>query len=111
MLVESVKEGVTINPLAARSALLALDEREDALKVFLISELHDHLALTLTNGHGDLMSSGINDPVHVTRSAQQNAASIAALFRTTEAVFADTPQPAGAGAGMPDTDAMGGMGF
>ena len=59
----------------------------------------------------DLMAAGINDPVKVTRSALQNAASIAALFLTTEAVVADKPEPAGAGAGMPDADAMGGMGF
>ena len=58
------------------------------------------------------MAAGINDPVKVTRSALQNAASIAALFLTTEAVVADKPEPAGAaGAGMPDADAMGGMGF
>ena len=58
----------------------------------------------------DLMAEGINDPVKVTRSALQNAASIAALFLTTEAVVADKPEPAGAQQ-MPDADAMGGMGF
>ncbi|AKK04005.1 chaperonin GroEL [Corynebacterium epidermidicanis] len=62
-----------------------------------------------TGEYVDLMAAGINDPVKVTRSALQNAASIAALFLTTEAVVADKPQPAGA-AGMPDADAMGGMG-
>ena len=64
-----------------------------------------------TGEYVDLMSAGINDPVKVTRSALQNAASIAALFLTTEAVVADKPQPAGAGNAMPDADAMGGMGF
>ena len=65
-----------------------------------------------TGEYVDLMAAGINDPVKVTRSALQNAASIAALFLTTEAVVADKPEPAGAaGAGMPDADAMGGMGF
>ena len=64
-----------------------------------------------TGEYVDLMAAGINDPVKVTRSALQNAASIAALFLTTEAVVADKPEPAGAGAGMPDPDAMGGMGF
>lgn len=61
-----------------------------------------------TGEYVDLMAAGINDPVKVTRSALQNAASIAALFLTTEAVVADKPQPAGAA--MPDADAMGGMG-
>ncbi|MBI8990323.1 chaperonin GroEL [Corynebacterium meridianum] len=62
-----------------------------------------------TGEYVNLMEAGINDPVKVTRSALQNAASIAALFLTTEAVVADKPQPAGQG-GMPDADAMGGMG-
>jgi chaperonin GroEL len=47
----------------------------------------------------DLIAEGIIDPAKVTRSALQNAASIAALFLTTEAVIADKPEKAGAGAG------------
>ena len=49
-------------------------------------------------------------PTKVTRSALQNAASVAAMFLTTEAVVADKPEPAGAGGGMPDMGGMGGMG-
>ncbi|RBM17801.1 chaperonin GroEL [Streptomyces sp. PT12] len=69
----------------------------------------------LPQGHGlnaatgeyvDLLAAGIPDPTKVTRSALQNAASIAALFLTTEAVIADKPEKAAAGAG----DAAGGMG-
>ncbi|WP_084128896.1 chaperonin GroEL [Demequina sp. NBRC 110055] len=72
----------------------------------------------LETGHGlnaatgvyeDLLAAGVNDPVKVTRSALQNAASIAALFLTTEAVVADIPEPEPAmPAGGGD---MGGMGF
>src|SRR5690554_4230171 len=72
----------------------------------------------LPTGHGlnaatgeyvDLLAAGVNDPVKVTRSALQNAASIAALFLTTEAVVADKPEPEPAmPAGGGD---MGGMGF
>ncbi|MGO1524044.1 MAG: chaperonin GroEL [Nesterenkonia sp.] len=73
----------------------------------------------LATGHGlnaatgeyeDLLEAGVADPVKVTRSALQNAASIASLFLTTEAVIANKPEktPAGAGAGM--DDGMGGMG-
>jgi chaperonin GroEL len=40
-----------------------------------------------------MLASGINDPVKVTRSALQNAASIAGLFLTTEAVVAEKPEP------------------
>jgi chaperonin GroEL len=69
----------------------------------------------LPSGHGlnaatgeyvDMLAAGINDPVKVTRSALQNAASIAGLFLTTEAVVADKPEPAapampqGGGEGM-----------
>jgi len=64
-----------------------------------------------TGEYGDMLKAGINDPVKVTRSALQNAASIAALFLTTEAVIADKPEkaaPAMAGGGGDD---MGGMGF
>lgn len=55
-----------------------------------------------------MLANGIADPAKVTRSALQNAASIAALFLTTEAVVADKPEPAGASAGM-DPEAMGMM--
>ena len=60
-----------------------------------------------TGEYEDLMAAGIADPVKVTRSALQNAASIAGLFLTTEAVVANKPEPAGAAA--PGADAMGSM--
>jgi chaperonin GroEL len=59
----------------------------------------------------NMIESGIVDPTKVTRSALQNAGSVAAMFLTTEAVVADKPEPAGAGGmGMPDMGGMGGMG-
>ncbi len=54
-----------------------------------------------TGVYEDLRAKGIIDAAKVTRSALQNAASIAALFLTTEAVVTDAPEKAGAGAGMP----------
>jgi chaperonin GroEL len=64
-----------------------------------------------TGEYEDLVKAGVIDAAKVTRSALQNAASIAALFLTTEAVVADKPEEkgagGGAGGGMPD---MGGMG-
>ncbi|MFJ5762989.1 chaperonin GroEL [Neobacillus sp. NPDC093182] len=57
----------------------------------------------------NMIEAGIVDPTKVTRSALQNAASVAAMFLTTEAVVADKPEPAGQG-GMPDMSGMGGMG-
>src|SRR5437016_12252337 len=64
-----------------------------------------------TGEYEDLVKAGVIDAAKVTRSALQNAASIAALFLTTEAVISDKPEPpaaaGGAPGGMPD---MGGMG-
>ncbi|MBK7271967.1 MAG: chaperonin GroEL [Actinomycetales bacterium] len=63
-----------------------------------------------TGDYEDLVKAGIIDPVKVTRSALQNAASIAALFLTTEAVIADKPEKAAPA--MPGGDGgMGGMDF
>jgi len=62
-----------------------------------------------TGVYEDLLAAGVNDPVKVTRSALQNAASIAALFLTTEAVVADKPEPASAAPG--GDGGMGGMDF
>ncbi|MGR4010363.1 chaperonin GroEL [Leucobacter sp. 1207-22] len=60
-----------------------------------------------TGEYGNLIEQGILDPAKVTRSALQNAASIAGLFLTTEAVVADKPEPAGAAV----ADPTGGMDF
>ena len=54
-----------------------------------------------TGEYGDLFKEGVIDAAKVTRSALQNAASIAALFLTTEAVIVDKPEENGAGGGMP----------
>ncbi|MGL5929196.1 MAG: TCP-1/cpn60 chaperonin family protein, partial [Dermatophilaceae bacterium] len=73
----------------------------------------------LEGGHGlnaatgvyeDLVKAGVIDPAKVTRSALQNAASIAALFLTTEAVIADKPEKAAPAAPGGD-GGMGGMDF
>jgi chaperonin GroEL len=54
----------------------------------------------------DLVKSGIIDPTMVTRSALQNAASIAKNILTTEAIVAEAPEKEKAGAGMPDMSGM-----
>ncbi len=64
-----------------------------------------------TGEYVDLIAAGIIDPAKVTRSALQNAASIAALFLTTEAVIADKPEKASAAMAGGGGDDMGGMGF
>ncbi|MFH1909798.1 MAG: chaperonin GroEL [bacterium] len=63
-----------------------------------------------TDEYVDMIKSGIIDPLKVTRSALQNAASVAALVLTTEAAVAETPDPnASSGAQMPPMGGMGGM--
>jgi len=57
----------------------------------------------------DLVEAGVIDPAMVTRSALQNAASIAKNILTTEVIIAEMPEPAGGGGGMPDMGGMGGM--
>ena len=64
-----------------------------------------------TEEYVDMVKAGIIDPTLVTRTAVQNAASIAGLLLTTEAVISDKPEPAGSAApAMPDMGGMGGMG-
>src|SRR4026208_816304 len=97
----------------------ALEEplREPAHNAGLVGSVVVSQVREAPKGHGlnvetgeveDLFAAGIIDPTMVTRSALQNAASIAKNILTTEAVVAEPPEknPVGAGAGMPD---MGGM--
>ncbi len=62
-----------------------------------------------TGEYGDMVEMGILDPTKVTRSALQNAASVAGLLITTECMVAEVPQEEAAG-GAPDMGGMGGMG-
>ena len=83
---------------------------EGGVVVERVRNLEPGYGLNAANGeYVDLIDAGIIDPAKVTRSALQNAASIAGLFLTTEAVVADKPEPAPA---MPagDPGGMGGMG-
>ena len=62
-----------------------------------------------TEEYGDMFKFGVIDPAKVTRTALEDAASVASLLITTEAMIANKPEPAGAGGGMPDMGGMGGM--
>ena len=61
-----------------------------------------------TGEYGDMLKMGVIDPVKVSRSALQNAASVASMILITEATVADVPEKGGAPA-MPDMGGMGGM--
>ncbi|MBT6896949.1 MAG: chaperonin GroEL, partial [Rhodobacteraceae bacterium] len=66
-----------------------------------------------TEEYGDMFAYGVIDPAKVVRTALEDAASIAGLLITTEAMVADKPAKegaGGAGGGMPDMGGMGGMG-
>lgn len=103
--------GVNIVRVAASAPIKQIAENagiEGGVVVDRVSNMEPGWGLNAATGeYGDLLSEGIADPVKVTRSALQNAASIAGMFLTTEAVVADKPEPAApAGAGADD---MGGM--
>ena len=69
----------------------------------------------MTDAYVDMVASGIIDPAKVTRSAVENAGSIAGMILTTEALISDKPEKAGApampGGGMDGMGGMGGMDF
>ncbi|MTE23420.1 MULTISPECIES: chaperonin GroEL [Microbacterium] len=72
-----------------------------------VAELPTGQGLNAATGeYVDMLAAGIIDPAKVTRSALQNAASIAGLFLTTEAVVAEKPEPAAPAAGGPDAGGM-----
>jgi chaperonin GroEL len=72
-----------------------------------VAEGADQFGYNVATGeYGDLIVMGIVDPTKVTRSALQNAASIAGLILTTDVMVAELPQPVPAG--LPEA---GGMGF
>jgi chaperonin GroEL len=62
-----------------------------------------------TGEYGDMVKAGVLDPTVVTRSALQNAASIAKNILTTEAIVAEAPEEGGGMPAMPDMGGMGGM--
>ena len=105
----------------ARSVQRALEEplKQIAANAGLEGGVVVEKVKSLEVGHGlnaavgeyvDMLKAGIIDPTKVTRSALQNAASIAALFLTTEAVIAEKPEKEKAPAGDP-SGGMGGMDF
>jgi chaperonin GroEL len=82
---------------------------EGAVKVREVADAKGSVGLNAVTGElEDLVKAGVIDPAKVTRSALQNAASIAALLLTTEAIVADKPEPVSAGGG--GDGGMGGMG-
>jgi chaperonin GroEL len=120
---EAAFEGLRLEGDEATGAAIVKVAVEAPLKQIAVNAGHEGGVVVervkgLPQGHGlnaatgayeDLLAAGVPDPTKVTRSALQNAASIAALFLTTEAVVADKPEKAAAPAG--GGDPTGGMDF
>src|SRR5881398_867846 len=112
------KTGVEIvrKALSAPARQIAINAGEDGSVIvgkILENKSYAYGFDSQTGTYGDLVSKGIIDPTKVVRAAIQNAASVAALLITTEAMIAELPKKnAGAGAGgMPPGGGMGGMDF
>ncbi len=83
---------------------------EGSVVVNKVREMKDGEGLNAATGeYGDMVKAGVLDPTVVTRSALQNAASIAKNILTTEAIVAEPPEEGGAMPAMPDRGGMGGM--
>src|SRR5213595_1975843 len=112
------KTGVEIvrKALSAPARQIAINAGEDGSVIvgkILEKEQYNYGFDSQSGEYGNLVSKGIIDPTKVVRAAIQNAASVAALLITTEAMIAELPKKnAGAGAGgMPPGGGMGGMDF
>ena len=107
--------GVNIVRRALQAPIRQISENagdEGSIVVGKISESNDaNFGYNAQSGEfGNMIEMGIVDPMKVVRSALQDAASVSSLLITTEAMVADKPEPAGAGApAMPDMGGMGGM--
>jgi len=108
---EATGARVVAKSLSAPLRLIAQNAGyEGAVKVREVADAKGSVGLNAETGElEDLVKAGVIDPAKVTRSALQNAASIAALLLTTEAIVADKPEPAGAPGGDGGMGGMGGM--
>ena len=110
------KTGVEIvrKALSAPARQIAINAGEDGSVIVgkvLEKEQYSYGFDSQTGEYGNLVTKGIIDPTKVVRAAIQNAASVAALLITTEAMIAEVPKKGGAGAPAMPGGGMGGMDF
>ncbi|MBQ6351946.1 MAG: chaperonin GroEL, partial [Lentisphaeria bacterium] len=110
------KTGVEIvrKALSAPARLIAINAGEDGSVIvgkILENKAYNYGFDSQTGEYADLVNKGIIDPTKVVRTAIQNAASVAALLITTEAMVAELPKKGGAGPAMPPGGGRGGMDF
>ena len=107
------RTGAAIISRALEEPLRQISENgglEGSVVVNKVREMKDGEGLNAATGeYGDMVKAGVLDPTVVTRSALQNAASIAKNILTTEAIVAEPPEEGGAMPAMPDMGGMGGM--
>lgn len=106
--------GISIVRRALQSPIRQIAENAGDEGSIVVGKIMDSKSETFgynaqTGEYGDMIEMGIIDPMKVVRSALQDAASVASLLITTEAMVADAPAKGGAPA-MPDMGGMGGMG-
>ena len=108
--------GITIIRKALEAPLRQIAENSGVDGSVVAGKIRESTDLTFgfnaqTEEYGDMFKFGVIDPAKVVRTALQDAASVAGLLITTEAMVADKPsKDGGAGGGMPDMGGMGGMG-
>lgn len=114
---EDQQTGVNILVRALEEPLRQIVANAGAEAPIILNQVRDksgnHGYNAASGKFGDMIEMGILDPTKVTRSALQNAASVAGLLLTTEVMVAELPkkeEPAGPGAGAGGMDGMGGMG-
>ena len=110
------KTGVEIvrKALSAPARQIAINAGEDGSVIvgkILEKEQYNYGFDSQSGEYGNLVSKGIIDPTKVVRAAIQNAASVAALLITTEAMIAELPKKNAGGPAMPPGGGMGGMDF
>ena len=113
---EDQKHGIEIVKKAITSPArqIAINSGEDGSVVvskILENDTYGYGFDAQTGEFGNLVTKGIIDPTKVVRVAMQNAASVAALLITTEAMVAELPKKPAAGPAMPPGGGMGGMDF
>ncbi len=108
---EQILENAGKRPAAIVNRLLNIKNDLELTKEFKEKEWNLIGYDSKTNKNVNMMEAGIIDPLKVTRSALQNAASVAAMILTTEAAVTDLPKEKDSAPAMPDMGGMGGMGM
>ncbi len=106
--------GISIIRRALEAPLRQISENSGVDGAVVAGKIRDSESLSFgfnaqSEEYGDMFKFGVIDPAKVTRTALENAASVAGLLITTEAMIADKPEPKAAAGGMPDMGGMGGM--